>query len=75
MRMASVAERSPIVKFRSRILVVLQIFYKLIMFLARCRFFVLVRSTPCVDGQFIQHFFVESYVTTSSSVHLSATSS
>ena len=31
-------------------------FYELIMFLARCRFFVLVRSTPCVNGQFIQHF-------------------
>ena len=50
-------------------------FYELIMFLARCRFFVLVRSTPCVNDQFIQHFFVEGYVTRSSSVRLFATSS
>ena len=56
MRVASVTERSPIVKIRSPILVVLQIFHELIMFLARCRFFVLVRSIPCVNGQFIQHF-------------------
>ena len=56
MRVASVTERTPIVKLRSPILVVLQFFYELIMFLARCRFFVLVRSTPCVNVQFIQHF-------------------
>ena len=56
MRVASVTERSPIVKIRSRILVVLQNFDELIMFLARCRFFVFVRSIPCVKGQFIQHF-------------------
>ena len=31
-------------------------FYELIMFLARCRFFVFVRLIPCVEGQFIQHF-------------------
>ena len=30
-------------------------FYELIMFLARCRFFVFVRLIPCVKGQFIQH--------------------
>ena len=57
MRVASVTERSPIAKISSHILVVLQIFFfELIMFLARCRFFVFVRLIPCVKGQFIQHF-------------------
>ena len=57
MRVASVTERSPTVKIGSRILFGCSSdFYELIMFLARCRFFVFVRLIPCVKGQFIQHF-------------------
>ena len=44
------------------------------MFLARCRFFVFVRLTSMRQRPVHPTLFVESYVTRSSSVHLSATS-
>ena len=74
MRVASVTERSPIAKIRSHILVVLQIFFWAYhvsgaLPLLRVCSFNSMRQRPVHPT-----LFVESYVTRSSSVHLSATS-